>query len=201
MRSSQSLFYLLAACRCDGLGKKTMKTHKPHILAILTLTLLLGASFLCIRSADADTAAVQAALKGSWKSGCMDIGASIYTVTTMSYDGAGKSNDKIVFYSDPACSKPTDMVKNNASSYKIGNKVDVGGQEAYEIDITIKSWKLKQYDSLLKSGGGVPTQYDIISIQGDKLYTSGLNRKDKGPILDPAQRPTTLDKKNYYTRQ
>jgi hypothetical protein len=178
-----------------------MKTRKAHTLFIFTLTLLLGASFLCIRSADADTATVQGNLKGSWKSGCMDLGASIYAVTTISYDGAGKSNDKIVFYSDAACSKPTEMVKTNTSSYKIGNKVDVGGQEAYEFEVTIKSWKLTQYGSLLKSGGPVPTQYDIISIQDDKLYTSGVKRKDKGPILDPAQRPTTLDKKNYYTRQ
>jgi hypothetical protein len=174
-----------------------MKTLKPPTLVILTFTFLLATSFIGMRNA----AAEPAALKGSWKSGCMDLGASVYTVTTTSYDGAGNTTDKIVFYSDAACSKATEMVKTNTSAYKIGQKVDAGGQEAYEIDITIKKWELEQYGSVLKSGAAVPTQYDIIAIQDDKLYTSGQSRKDKGPILDPAQRPTTLDKKNFSTRQ
>jgi hypothetical protein len=174
-----------------------MKILKSHCLFIFLFPLLIGVSLSC---AGGD---IQSSIKGTWKSACMDLGSGVYIITTTTYDGAGHSSDKTVFYSDSGCSKPTGMVKANTSSnYVIGQKVTAGdGQEAYEIDITIKAWQLTQNGSVLRSGGAMPTMYDIIAIKGNKLYSSGLSRAQKGPITNPAQRPTTLDMKNYFKRQ
>ena len=122
-------------------------------------------------------------------------------MTTSTFDGAGQSTNKVIFYSDAACSQPTAMVKTDTATYKIGKQIDIEGMKAYEMDLTITKWSLEQNGSTLKSGGEVPTQYDVIAIEGDKFYTSGLTRKDKGPVLDPAERPNTLDKDHFFAKQ
>ena len=169
----------------------------------MNLSLLIAIFFFAVTAqAGSHDASMQAALKGTWKSTCMDVGAGVYIVMTAQYDGAGKSEDKTLFYSDPGCTKPTEMIKTNKAKYVLGDPLDLGGGEtAYAIDVTIEKWELSQYGSVLKRGGAVPTMYDIISVQGDKLYTGGFIRPEKEPLTDPAKRPSRLDKKNYFTRQ
>lgn len=175
----------------------------PFKLSLLTVILVFGASFSSVQCAKADfhEGKIQDELKGDWKSQCMDMESGVFIQTTSTFDGAGNSTDKVIFYSDAACSKATEMVKSDSATYKIGKQIDAEGMKAYEMDLTITQWSLEQHGSTLKSGGAVPTQYDIIAVEGDKLYTSGLTRKEKGPILDPAKRPTTLDKQNFFTKQ
>ena len=178
-----------------------MATRYPQ--ALLMVLFVLSAAFSSLHCANVDSAEgdIQGQLKGSWTSKCMDVGSGVYIKTTSTFDGAGQVTDEVVFYSDSACTHPTKMVKTDTATYKIGKSLDVEGMTAYEMDLTIKEWSLKQYGNTLKSGGEVPTQYDIVAIESDKLYTSGLTRKDKGPIVDPARRPTTLDKQNFFTKE
>jgi len=174
-----------------------MKLLKAHpLLPIAFFLMIVG----CDGVSGADIAST---IKGTWKSVCMDLGSNTYIISTATYDGAGTATDKTVFYSDPGCSSPTGLVKSTSSlSYVIGNKVKaVDGTDANEINITINAWQLSQNGARVQGGGAVPTQYDIIAIQGDKLYSSGLSRAIKGPITNPADRPNTLDKTNYYSRQ
>lgn len=145
---------------------------------------------------------IQEQLKGTWKSVCMKLDSGGSMVMTSTYSGAGSSQDKVVFYQDPACATPSGLVKTNTSvTYTLGPPSTSGDKKIYPIDATIQSWKLTQNGTVIRSGGAVPTQYDIFAIEGNKLYTSGLSRSKKGPITNPAQRPTTLDSANYFVKQ
>ena len=146
---------------------------------------------------------VDSALKGTWKSICMDLGSSTYIVTTATFDGAGNSNDKVVFYKDAACSAPTGLVKTNSKvAYSIGPRMGQQGDlDLYPIDVTIQSSALSQNGSVIKSGGPLPKQYDVLAIKGDTLYLSALDRNASGPITSPIDRPTKVDTKNIFTRQ
>lgn len=162
-----------------------------------------GAALMGKGYAQEPAAGIQNSLRGTWQSVCMNLGSGQFIKVTMTLDGAGGSNDKTVFYRDGGCSSPTGLVKTNSKvTYRIGNSVSIpGGKTAREIDTTIQSWRLTQDGTVVKSGGPVPTQYDIVAVEGDKLYVSGLNRAHPGMITNPAQRPNTLDTANYYTRQ
>jgi hypothetical protein len=168
------------------------------LLCLVTLLGLGGA----VAEGEDDGAAVQAAMKGTWESVIMDLGDGVYIKTTMTYDGAGHSTDKVVFFSDAGGTSPTGLVKTNTSTYKIGKKIDLGeGEAAQAIDVVVVKWELKQGGSVVKSGGPLPPQYDLFLIKDDTLYNSGLTRVKKGPILDPAARPMTLDKTNLFKKQ
>ncbi len=180
--------------------KNNLKFIFPILLAVMAYSL--GVSGMRSLAAQENQAAAQAALKGTWKSVCMNLGSNVFITIKSTYDGAGNSKDKVVYFSDPGCSTPTGLVKANSSvSYKVGRQFDVGSRKAYEIDSSIQSWQLSQNGSVIKSGNGVATQYDIFSIEGNKLYTSGLTRGQRGPITSPAGRPRTLDTANYFTKQ
>ena len=138
---------------------------------------------------------------GTWKSVCMDVGSDIYVITTIVFDGVGQENDTVNFYSDPACASATGLVKTNQTNYSLGGNIVASGKSAYEIDTTIISWELKQDGVLVSSGTNVPAQYDIIAIESDILFNSGVTRADPGPITTPDDRPTTLDLANFFTRQ
>jgi hypothetical protein len=138
---------------------------------------------------------------GTWKSVCMDVGSDVYIITTIAFDGAGQENDTVDFYSDPACASATGLVKTNQTNYSLGGNIIASGKSAFEIDTTIISWDLKQDGVLVSSGTNAPAQYDIITIEGDILFNSGLTRADPGPITSPDDRPTTLDLANFFTRQ
>jgi hypothetical protein len=144
----------------------------------------------------------QTVIKGTWKSVCMDLGG-VYIMTTVSFDGAGASNDRTDFFNDAACSAPTGMAKINSKvGYSIGPKMGQQGDlDLYPIDVTIQATSLTQNGTVLKSGGPLPKQFDVIAIKGDTLYMSALDRPNKGPITSPAERPTRVDTKNIYTRQ
>jgi len=138
---------------------------------------------------------------GTWKSVCMDVGSDVYIITTIVFDGVGQENDTVDFYSDPACTSATGLVKTNQTNYSLGGNIIASGKSAYEIDTTIISWELKQDGVLVTSGTNVPAQYDIIAIESDILFNSGVTRADPGPITTPDDRPTALDLANFFTRQ
>ena len=138
---------------------------------------------------------------GTWKSVCMDVGSDVYIITTIVFDGAGQENDTVDFFSDPACASATGLVKTNQTNYSLGASIIVSGKNAVEIDTTIILWELTQDGVLVSSGTNVPAQYDIIAIESDILYNSGLSRADPGPITTPDDRPSTLDLVNFFTRQ
>jgi len=140
-------------------------------------------------------------VKGTWKSGCMDVGSDVYIITTIVFEDDGQEIDTVDFYSDPACTSATGLVKTNQTNYSLGGNIIASGKNAYEIDTTIISWELKQDEALVTSGTNVPAQYDIIAIESDILYNSGITRADPGPITTPDDRPTTLDLANFFTRQ
>jgi hypothetical protein len=168
---------------------------------VVIFFVLLGGFFPGKALAQDPAAGIQASLRGTWQSVCMNLGDGQFIKITMSLDGAGGSNDKTVFYRDAGCSNPTGLVKTNSSvSYQIGSPVTASGKSAHQIDTTINTWQLTQDGAVIKNGGAVPTQYDIVAVEGDKLFTSGLNRANPGMITNPTQRPTTLDTANYYTR-
>lgn len=182
-----------------------MTTHRLLALSKAALRLSVLGALIAVSSAsaqpDSDLEAIQASMKGTWTSVCMDLGGGVYIKSTLTYDGAGKASEKVVFYKDAACTTPTGLVKTNISTYRIGEKTEIDGQEAFEIDVTIVKWELKQGGSVIKRGGAVPIQYDVVAVKDDTLFNSGLTRAKKGPITDPAERPVTLDKKNIYKRQ
>jgi hypothetical protein len=131
----------------------------------------------------------------------MDAGSGVYISITSVFDGAGHGSDTVVFYSDPGCTSATGLIKTNQISYSLGANIIVSEKSAYEIDITIDSWELKQDGALVSSGTNVPTQYDIVAVEGDTLYWSGSTQADGSPITLPGDRPTTLDLANPYTRR
>lgn len=144
----------------------------------------------------------EASLIGTWRSVCMFIGGSEpYIITIIHYLGSGQATDSVEWYSDSGCTSATGLKKVNISTYDVGNGITASGKSGYEIDGTINSWELTQDGATVSSGTGVPTQYDIVAIEGDRLYNSGLTRSTSSPITNPADRPTTLDLTNYYTRQ
>ncbi|MDX1386483.1 MAG: hypothetical protein R3257_02760 [bacterium] len=146
---------------------------------------------------------IQSSLRGTWKSGCINLGSNIFIIITSTYDGAGRGSDQVVYYRDPACTSPTGLVKTNSKvSYTIGKEIKLGGdRNAYEFNVTILAWQLTQNGSLIKSGTNVPTQFDIIAIKDNKLYNSGLMSGRQLPSKTPGDRPTTLDLTNFMTRQ
>jgi hypothetical protein len=105
------------------------------------------------------TSGIQDQLRGTWKSVCMDLGNGTYIITTVTYDGVGRSNDKVVFFNTPGCTSPTGLVKTDPNTaYVLGKKpTKIGGMDAYDINYTITSGKLTQHGNLIKSGGPVPT--------------------------------------------
>jgi hypothetical protein len=144
---------------------------------------------------------IETLVTGTWKSVCMDVGTDVYIITTIVFDGGGQENDTVVFYSDPACASATGLVKTNQTNYSLGGNITANGKNAYEIDTTIISWELKQDGVLVTSGTNVPAQYDIIAIEGDNLFNSGITRTEPGLITSPDDRPAMLDLTNFYTRQ
>ena len=144
---------------------------------------------------------IESLVMGTWKSLCMDVGSDVYIITTIVFDGVGQENDTVVFYSDPSCASATGLVKTNQTTYSLHGNIIASGKSAYKIDTTIISWELKQDGDIVTSGTDVPTQFDIIAIEGDTLYVSGLTRADPGIITTLADRPTTLDLVNFYIRQ
>jgi hypothetical protein len=144
---------------------------------------------------------IESSIMGTWKSVCMDLGDGAYIIITIVFDGAGQLNDRADFYSDPGCASATGVVKTSQTSYSLGDSIIINDKNASEIDLTITSWELKQDGDVVTSGTNEPTQYDVIAVEGDTLYNSGLTRADPGPILSPGDRPTTLDLANFYTRQ
>jgi len=144
---------------------------------------------------------IETLVKGTWKSVCMDVGSDVYIITTIVFDDDGQEHDTVDFFSDSACSSATGLVKTNQTNYSLGGTIIASGKSAYEIDTTIISWELKQDGVLVTSGTDVPAQYDIIAIESDILYNSGITRADPGPITTPDDRPTTLDLVNFFTRQ
>lgn len=139
---------------------------------------------------------------GTWKSVCMYIGGSDpYIIAIINYFGGGVSTDTVKWYSDPACASATGLEKLYMNTYSFGNGVTASGMSGVELDATVNSWELRQDGFIVSSGVNVPTQYDIVAIEGDRLYHSGLSRAIAGPITDPANRPMTFDLDNYYTRQ
>ena len=145
---------------------------------------------------------VEAAIKGTWKSICMDLGGSAYIVVSVSFDGAGKSNERVDFFKDATCATATGLAKSNQSGYSIGPRMGQQGDlDLFPIDTTIQSTTLMQNGRPMTSGGAMPKQYDVISIKGDALYMSSLSRPQKGPITSPVDRPTQVDTKNSYSRQ
>jgi hypothetical protein len=174
----------------------SLKNCKFFILALPFLLLLVS------KSALAETG-VEAALKGTWKSVCMDLGSSVYIVSTATFDGAGASNDQVVFYKDSACTTPTGMVKANSKvSYSVGPRLGQQGElDLYPMDITIHASTLTQNGSVLQRGGEMAKQYDVFAVKGETLYLSALNRAKAGPITSPVDRPTQVDTKNIFTRQ
>ncbi|MCP4143282.1 MAG: hypothetical protein GY755_23840 [Chloroflexi bacterium] len=141
---------------------------------------------------DSDTGV---SIVGTWTSTCIDSGSGTYIIATIVFDETSQENDIVNFYSDPGCTSATGMVKTNQASYSLGTSTTASGKNAYEIDITINSWELKQDGALVTSGTNVPTQYDIIAVEGDTLYTGGSAATTSG------DRPTVLDLSNFYTRQ
>ena len=144
---------------------------------------------------------IETLILGTWKSVCVELDPETSIITTINFDGAGQANDVVDFYSDPACTSATGLVKTNQTSYILGDNVTASGKSAYEIDLIVNSWELIQDGAVILSGTDVPTQYDIVAIEGNTLYTSGITRADPGPITTPDDRPTTLDLGNYYIRQ
>jgi len=144
---------------------------------------------------------IESLVIGTWKSVCMDVGSGVYIIITTVFSGAGHGNDIVDFYSDPGCASTTGLVKTNQTSYYLSGSIIVSGKRAYEVDTTINSWELKQDGVVVASGTNVPTQYDIVAVEGDILYNSGITRVDPSPIMTPEDRPTTLDLANFYTRQ
>ncbi len=175
-----------------------MKHLNSCRLILIGCTLL---NFLMPRSSVAQVP-VEAAIKGKWKSTCMDLGGSVYILVSVSFDGAGKSNERVDFYQDATCATATGLVKTNQSSYSLGPRMGQQGDlDLFPIDTTIQSTTLMQNGRPMTSGGAMPKQYDVISIKGDLLYMSSLARAQKGPITSPVDRPTQVDTKNSYSRQ
>jgi len=148
------------------------------------------------------SAGFDASLIGTWRSVCMFIGGSEpYIIAIIHYLGAGQATDSVEWYSDAGCTSATGLKKVNISTYDVGESITASGKSGYEIDATINSWELTQDGVTVSSGTSVPTQYDIVAIDGDRLYNSGLTRSLAGPVTNPDDRPATLDLTNYYTRQ
>lgn len=179
-----------------------VKKSSYYLWSLRAALMFLGVLVAAPAFGQDSTDSVQAALKGTWKSVCMNLGSGVFITITSTYDGAGHASDKVVYYSDAGCGAPTGLVKSNSSvSYSVGAPIQVGSRQAHAINSTIQSWQLTQNGSVIKSGGAVATQYDIFAIEGNKLYTSGLTRGQSGPITSAAGRPTTLDTTNYFTKQ
>lgn len=184
-----------------------MKKNVCYFMILFSFCFLMGNPLSFAQedsgSSSSGIADVQAKLKGTWKSGCISGGPQANFIITSTYDGAGHSTDKVVYYQTSSCAAPTGLVKSNPSvSYKIGPKINtVDGLDIYPIDVTIHSWKLTQNGTLIKSGSNVPTQYDVFAIQENKLYNSGLNPGRVGPITNPANRPGSVNRAQYFTKQ
>ena len=73
------------------------------------------------------------------------------------------------------------MIKTNTSTYKIGEKVDIGGQEAYAIDVTIQKWELKFELSPTNARCFVPVNFS-------KAY-SAVNQTNARDSSKPAWSP------------
>ena len=174
------------------------------LIPVIILIILIAMTSACSGTAPApllDESGIETLVIGTWKSMCMDVGSDVYIITTIVFDGVGQENDTVDFYSDPACASATGLVKTNLTNYSLGGNIIASGKSAYEIDTTIISWELKQDGVLVTSGTNVPAQYDIIVIESDILFNSGLTRTDPGPITTADDRPTTLDLSNFFTRQ
>lgn len=182
-----------------------MKLSKNKKYPKLLVTLLTAAclSTLSFSSSWAQSDDFQTSLTGTWKSNCMNVGMETYIIITSVYSGAGVSNDRVVFYRGPSCTAPTGLVKTNSKvAYTVGKTTKkVGGMDVFPVTLTILSWQLTQNGSLVKSGGPVPTMFDIYSIKDNRLYNSGTTKGTPGTIPNPAVQPTALDMANYYTRQ
>jgi len=133
----------------------------------------------------------------------MNVGMGTYIIITSVYSGAGVSNDRVVFYRGPACTVPTGLVKINSKvAYTVGKATTKKDEmKVFPVTLTILSWQLIQNGTVIKSGGPVPTMFDIFSIKGNRLYTSGTTKGSPGTMPNPTERPTMLDMVNYYTRQ
>ena len=177
-----------------------MRSPIPFIILIILIAMTSACSGTAAAPL-ADESGIETLIKGTWKSVCMDIGSDVYIITTIVFDGDGQENDTVDFYGDPTCASATGLVKTNQTNYILGDNITVSGKSAYEIDTTIISWELKQDGVLVTSGTNVPAQYDIIAIESDILFNSGLTRTDPGPITTADDRPTTLDLENFFTRQ
>ncbi len=143
---------------------------------------------------------IDSQMVGTWKSVCvLPQDAEQYLITTIAYSSGGSAVETVLFYTDSACSSATGLKKVNQSSYSFGDNVTASGKSAYEIDITINSWKLTKNGSTITSGTNVPTLYDLVAVEGKTLYI--YSNPNPTPITSPANRPTTLNLENYYTRQ
>ncbi|VAX18873.1 hypothetical protein MNBD_NITROSPINAE02-1697 [hydrothermal vent metagenome] len=140
----------------------------------------------------------ESSLVGTWKSVCMFIGGpEPYIIITKTYNTNDSFVDTVLWFTDSACASATGLKRVNQNSYSLGGKVTASGKSAYEIDITTNSWTLTQDGATAGGGTNLPTTYDLVAIEGKTLYVSNTPT----PITNPADRPTTLDLPNYYTRQ
>ncbi len=140
---------------------------------------------------------IESLMVGTWKSVCINIGGpEPYITITITYSDGGSTVETVIWHTDPACASPTGLMKINQSAYSFGANLTASGKNAYQIDVTQNSWILSQNGVTMSSGSTPIMFYDIIAIEGDRLY-EGEGRAG----ATAGERPTTLDLAGYYTRQ
>ncbi|VAX22109.1 hypothetical protein MNBD_NITROSPINAE02-703 [hydrothermal vent metagenome] len=141
---------------------------------------------------------ITALIIGSWRSDCVVAeGNSVDHIYT--FNSSGQGNIKVYGYTGPGCSAQVPSHKIIYFNYSIGATVPVTGivDIAYEMSINRTSWEVIANGVAILSGGGSPTEYGIVAVDNNILYT-GLG-VDSPNNTDAGNRPTTFSA--FYTRE
>jgi len=136
-----------------------------------------------------------AALNGTWKSVCTEIGGG-YEVSTVVIDGA-VAVDTYATYSDSTCTTrddEPDEVITFSLEFPQGTVATSLGTARF-IDITPESFTVGGQP--VAAPNGFNTLYDIYLVVGDTLYLGD----DEDDAITPEARPTQLDVSDPLTRQ
>jgi len=135
-----------------------------------------------------------AALNGTWKNACADIGGS-YEVSTLVIDGA-VAVDTYATYSDSTCTTrddEPDEVITFSLEFPQGTVATSLGTARF-IDATPESFTVGGQP--VAAPNGFNTLFDIYLVVGDTLYLGG----DENEAITPEARPTQLDVSDPLTR-
>jgi len=176
-----------------------MKSH--WVIKLLAITLLAISLVACGSSGGGGGGSsgggsgggIESSIVGTWLSACVaEGGASLNN--TITFNGGGQGEIIVYGYYDSVCTSVVPSIKIIQFSYSLGAEIPMTGivKSAYELDITRNSWEVVADGIVIITGPGEPTEYAIVAVEGDILYTSDSS-------ADPGGRPTTFT--DFFARQ